>query len=105
MFRTALRHAQAFILAMSVTFNIALASWASLHLQQPHDAPARKQLTVGAIAPTVHGRDLGGQPVAIRFTQKPTVLYVLSPDCGWCARNTGNMAALWRARSSEYHFV
>jgi thioredoxin-related protein len=38
-------------------------------------------------------------------TDKSTVLYVLRPDCLWCARNLNNVQALVKARSASFRFI
>jgi hypothetical protein len=38
-------------------------------------------------------------------TSLPTVLYIFSPTCGWCARNLSNIRALAAARSSSFRFI
>jgi hypothetical protein len=43
--------------------------------------------------------DALGSRTEIRFdSDRPTVLYVLSPRCGWCSRNEDNIRALALAK-------
>ena len=50
--------------------------------------------------------DANGNPVSLTFDDaKPTVLYVLSPQCGWCQRNEPNIKALTSAVGSRFRFV
>jgi hypothetical protein len=36
---------------------------------------------------------------------RQTILYVISPRCIWCARNTANVAALYQQKVGDYSFV
>ena len=47
------------------------------------------------------------QPETIGYTgaDRPTVLHVLSPTCGWCARNEGSIKQLIAQRGNEYRFI
>jgi len=51
--------------------------------------------------------DLGGRRELLTFSDagKPTVLYVLSPDCRWCSRNLANIRTLASKRGSSYRFI
>jgi hypothetical protein len=50
--------------------------------------------------------DPDGKPVSVIFEDsRPTVLYVLSPVCGWCKRNEANIKALTVQAGSRFHFV
>jgi len=50
--------------------------------------------------------DIEGRPAQLNFKGSvPTVLYVLSPACGWCRKNEPNMQALAAGKSSNFHFV
>lgn len=50
--------------------------------------------------------DADGKPVSLAFDdQRPTVLYVLSPQCGWCKKNESNIKTLTAAADSRFRFV
>ncbi len=53
-------------------------------------------LRINAIVPSIKAMSSDGHPVTIRFDDAsvPTVLYVMSPSCGWCKKNQANIAAL-----------
>lgn len=38
-------------------------------------------------------------------SKPPTVLYILSPTCGWCARNEPSVKQLIAQKSGEYRFI
>jgi hypothetical protein len=44
------------------------------------------------------------QTILYQDTDKPTVLYVLSPDCIWCERNRDNIAKLCE-QSDRFRFI
>ncbi|HEX6324377.1 MAG TPA: hypothetical protein VFZ36_11675 [Vicinamibacterales bacterium] len=64
-------------------------------------------LPVGAQLRGITGRndraDLVRVPLA--GTNRPTMLYFVTPTCIWCARNERNFAEIVKQRSDEYHIV
>lgn len=62
---------------------------------------------VGAPAAALKVHDLAGKPVELNVARsgKFTVLYVFSPQCGWCRRNSPNMKALMQGAGPRYDFV
>lgn len=46
--------------------------------------------------PPITAQDITGQNITIRFDEieRPTLLYVFSPSCGWCKKNEDNIKAL-----------
>lgn len=62
------------------------------------------RLKVGETIPSLEGRALDGKPALVSF-RKPTVIYILSPDCAWCHRNVANINALKDAVSGKYDVV
>jgi len=50
--------------------------------------------------------DVAGRTTRIDFNANiPTVVYVLSPSCGWCRLNEHNMQVLAARKSSEFRFI
>src|SRR6266566_5918159 len=84
------------LLLASVSLNVALARrvWSFTHLQS--DRAAERLLKVGTIVPPIAGRLLNGQEQVISYlgTNQPTVLYVFTPPCSWCAKNVDNFKTL-----------
>jgi peroxiredoxin len=92
------------MLALSLGLNVYLAGNGGL---TPRPKPV-VPLKVGASVPSsISMEDAAGKPVRLNFADdtRPTVLYVLSPQCGWCKRNEENMKALYAADSDKYRFV
>jgi len=46
--------------------------------------------------PPITAQDITGQNITIRFDEieRPTLLYVFSPSCGWCKKNEDKIKAL-----------
>jgi Redoxin len=65
------------------------------------------QLDVGSLVPAIKAKDVEGNPVTVSYSEGglPTVVYVLSPQCGWCARNVENIKALAQGARGKYRFV
>lgn len=72
----------------------------------PSQAP-RADATIGAqMSPLVLTREDGSESrLSYVGTDRPTVLYVLSPACAWCKRNTGNIRHLAKQSSDRFRFV
>lgn len=50
--------------------------------------------------------DENGKATKLLFgASRPTVLYVLSPECGWCKKNEANIKALVAGAGSRFRFV
>lgn len=43
--------------------------------------------------------------ISYEDTNKPTVLYVLSPTCVWCDRNNANLKRLSELRGNDFRFI
>jgi hypothetical protein len=68
---------------------------------------ARGRLQPGTRVPAIEVTDLDGAKVQVRWSDdpRPTVLYVFSPTCIWCARNVASITKLAAAREREYRFI
>jgi len=78
--------------------------------QQLRNAAAvagRQSLKIGETAPPLLARDAAGIPLTVDFTgsRTPTVLYILSPTCGWCQVNKANVNLLASNIGAKYRFV
>lgn len=92
------------MLALSLGLNVYLASNGGL---RPHPKPVALLKPGASLPSSLSVEDATGKPVRVNFADdaRPTVLYVLSPQCGWCKRNEGNMKALYAADSDKFRFV
>lgn len=61
-------------------------------------------LAVGASLPPFQAFDLNGKAVTVAYSEdrRPTLLYVFSPSCGWCARNLANIRHLTATVKDDY---
>jgi hypothetical protein len=64
-------------------------------------------LVEGTALPPLRGTALAdGADATIAFAaDRPTAIYVFTPQCIWCARNLASIKALARERGAEYRFV
>lgn len=65
------------------------------------------RLAPGAEVPPLEGLDVDGQPIQVDYSEspQPTLLYVFSPDCGWCARNQESFKILVGAVKDSHRIV
>lgn len=64
-------------------------------------------LEPGAKAPDFSAYELDGRKTSLTYAEVnvPTVLYVFSPDCHWCARNLENIRSLVDGAGSRFRFL
>lgn len=81
-------------------------------VQRPAQAPWIRSRQVASLAPgaivrPITATDLAGDRKIIDYRNydKPTVIYVFSPSCVWCARNTKNINALASRKAEAFHFI
>jgi peroxiredoxin len=68
---------------------------------------ASRLVKVGTILPPIMAKRLDGQQDVISYqgTSQPTVLYVFTPPCLWCARNMESFKALLEREKAQYRFI
>ena len=95
------------LLIASSIFNVLL----SLKTRQLRDVistlKAESALMAGTQVPAIVGEGLAGRPTTIRFSDsdKPTLIYVFTPTCGWCRRNEANLKSLLAQRSDRFRSI
>jgi len=93
-------------LILSVTLNVLLAHRLGnlTRMQSPRIAD---RLKVGASVPAIAAKRLDGPREVISYpdTFEPTVLYIFTPPCSWCARNMDNFRTLVDKESGHYRFI
>jgi peroxiredoxin len=64
-------------------------------------------LVPGSKAPEFSARELDGQKTFVNYAEVnvPTVLYVFTPECHWCARNLENIRSLVDGTDGRFRFV
>ena len=93
-----------------LTLSLALNLFLGWRLRALSAALSQQQRQVGILVGTDLSSlpvfDVEGRPARIDFNANvPTVVYVLSPACGWCRRNEQNMQVLAAGKSSDFRFV
>jgi peroxiredoxin len=94
-------------LAVSVALNVVLAHRVRTLTYAPSARASEYQLKVGTTVPAITAKRLGKQEQTISFqnTNQPTVLYIFTPPCSWCARNMDNLKTLLDKERGQYRFV
>jgi peroxiredoxin len=94
-------------LSLSVGLNVLLArKVVSLRVQNGRIEDSGR-LRVGSSVPALTGYSVDGKPLGVGFGDLhiPTVIYVFSPQCGWCAKNLENFRALIAQAGAGYRIV
>jgi peroxiredoxin len=91
------------LLVVSVAMNLILAR----QLNQARTALAPPPFQTGHIAPVVRLLGERGNAIELDYGKGtlPTLLYWLSPSCGWCEVNIANFRALAAQAQGKYRFV
>jgi len=101
------------LLGVSLTGNVLL-GYGVFRLSMRLDsgaAQARSQEpqgpAVGTRLPALDVQTVEGARVSLAFDSdpRPTVIYVFTPECSWCARNLENVKALMATGQQSYRFV
>jgi peroxiredoxin len=94
-------------LLVSVTLNVLLAHRVRSLSHTRSANMADYQLKIGATVPPLSAKRLNGQLEVISYqsTTQPTVLYVFTPPCPWCARNMYNFKTLLDQERGHYRFI
>jgi peroxiredoxin len=95
------------LLVCSVILNVLLAQQGRSLKKELAAARAARELKLGSALPPLDVLNMEGQPTNVAYgdTQLPTVVYVFSPDCHWCARNADNIKYLASNAQQRYRFV
>jgi peroxiredoxin len=95
------------LLFVSVGLNIALARRVSSLKASLDTVRSEGRLQVGATVPVIRGHSIAGAQQTLDYgdVQIPTVLYVFTPQCGWCKKNLDNLRALIYSSGSGYRLV
>jgi peroxiredoxin len=95
------------LLVASVSLNVVLARKVQSFRHIQSSISAERLVKVGTAVPSIPAKRLDGQPAVISFqgTTQPTVLYIFTPTCIWCARNLSNLKTLVANESGRYRFI
>ncbi len=90
------------VLTASLSLNVAL-GW---RLRGASPSLKRGGVQEQSLLPEIPAVDANGRRVVLSFAEsRGTVLYVLSPSCRWCQKNSANIRALAAARGGDLRFV
>jgi peroxiredoxin len=94
-------------LVFSITINVLQGRRIATIEDASTDAVPREETLIGTAMPTLHVVDIFGKPTIIESSHrnKPLLLYVFSPSCGWCRRNIHRINDLAMQITSRYDVV
>jgi len=94
-------------LIMSVTLNVLLAHRIRSFDLARETKRATLLLKAGVAVPPITAQRFGGQEGEISYdtAAQPTILYVFTPTCIWCARNLKNFKTLLDKEGGHYRFI
>jgi peroxiredoxin len=95
------------LLLASISLNVALALRVRSFVRFQSTRAAERLVKVGTAVPPIAAKRLDGHQEVLSYdkTGQPTVLYVFTPTCIWCARNLNNLKALMDKHGAEYRFI
>jgi hypothetical protein len=84
------------LLALSAITNFLLVSKVKQLQATISSLKSERSITVGMRLPPLTAEDMSGQSITIHYaeTERPTLLYVFTPACGWCKKNEDNISSL-----------
>lgn len=94
-------------LVVSVALNVGLA-YRVRSLTGAREARITEyKLKIGTSVPPITAKRPDGQLELISYgsTSEPTVLYIFTPSCVWCARNIDNLKTLLDKERGQYRFI
>ncbi len=97
------------LLAVSLAVNVIL-GFAVMRMAGAAGQSAGAQASgpsVGSTLPPFSAERFGGQREQIAFSseRRPTLIYVFSPTCAWCARNLDNLKTVLSAAGSTHRVI
>jgi peroxiredoxin len=94
------------MLIASVAINVVLAHQVRQFNRLLH-VRTEPGLKSGASVQPFEAVDLAGRTETVSYTRvsKATVLYIFTPPCVWCARNTDNFKTLVDKKGAEYRII
>ena len=95
------------LLVCSLAINLLLARRVASLKRTIGVIKSESRLALGETVPPIVAKDPQGRTAVIDYgeTQLPTVVFIISPTCGWCTKNVMNMRALTENVGDHYRFV
>jgi hypothetical protein len=95
-----------FVLLLLLGLSVSVNLWQWTRPPAVAGAAEPPTIAVGADAPPIKGKTLDGRLVSLTApTGGALALYIYSPECVWCTRNTPNISALASGRRSGTRLV
>src|SRR5258708_279659 len=94
-------------LAVSVTINVILSNKVRGLTQGQTARISGRLLKAGETVPSIEAKRSDGKQNVISYqgATRPTVLYVFTPPCTWCARNMDNLKTLADKEDGDYRII
>ena len=95
------------LLIVSLSLNVYL-GWRLKRSKSPSAGPQKAvKLLPGMAVQPIIAAGLDGKQETITYAAdgKPTVIYVFTPTCPWCERNSGNINTLVGLKGQSYRFI
>ncbi len=95
------------MLVASVVLNVMLSLRVRELTAKQDAARADRELQVGTVVPPIAAKRLDGRSETIAYagSDRPTVLYIFTPQCEWCTRNLDNLRTLVSRKGEGYRFI
>jgi hypothetical protein len=95
------------LLVISVALNVALARRNKDLSTALLSVKAEQLLPIGSSLPPIEAFDLAHNYQLLKYdaATSPTVFYVFSPQCGWCAKNASNFRILSESIKGRYRLI
>jgi peroxiredoxin len=95
------------LLVCSLAINLLLARRVASLKRTIGVIKSESRLALGETVPPIVAKDPQGRTAVLDYgeTQLPTVVFIISPTCGWCTKNVMNMRALTENVGDHYRFV
>lgn len=95
------------LLVISVALNVALARRNRALSNALSLVKSEQSLPIGSTLPPIEAFDLAHNLQVLKYdpANSPTVFYVFSPQCGWCAKNASNLRVLSESIKGRYRLI
>jgi hypothetical protein len=95
------------LLVISVALNVALARRNKGLSVALLSVKAEQSLPIGSSLPPIEAFDLAHNLQVLKYeaVTSPTIFYVFSPQCGWCAKNASNLRILSERIKGRYRLI
>jgi len=95
------------LLVVSVALNVALSRRNKALSTALFSVKAEQSLPIGSTLPPIEAFDLAHHLQVLKYdpATPPTVFYVFSPQCGWCAKNAPNLRVLSESIRGRYRLI